>query len=314
MIKFLCPNGHQLTAPDHLAGKTGKCPKCSTAFMVPTLEELAAAEGPADQPTPDEPAKVPSDADRLPPMKAAAEGPATNEATEPPVETGEGKSGVGRSGVGISGVAKAEAGGQSDVGKSGVAGSSKIGTESTKGKNANVFVFLCPNGHKLNGPPSLKGKAGQCPHCGARFVIPEDDVPEEDIPTGAVEDEFPEEVPAGEPVEDEAELPADEEVVEAVVEEAEPDPEPIPPGVHALGYIVGRLWDHRSDSTELEIFLQEGEIISPDQYSELLSTGDYGVFAHKEGDENYSLSVIPWTAVRRVDLRKVTKLGTGLFR
>ena len=313
MIKFLCPNGHQLTAPDHLAGKTGKCPKCSTAFMVPTLEELAAINGPADPSMPEDGAKGPSDADRLPPPKPAAENQTANESVgESATEQPAGKSGLG----------KADAG-KSDIGKSGVAGGSRIGTESTKGKGPagnNVFVFLCPNGHKLNGPPSLKGKAGQCPHCGARFVIPEDDVPEEDIPTGAVEDDLApdEDVPAGEPVEDEGpmggELQPEEEVVEAVVEEAEPDPEPIPPGVHALGYIVGRLWDHKTETTELEIFLQEGEIISPDQYSELLSTGDYGVFAHKEGDENYSLSVIPWTAVRRVDLRKVTKLGTGLFR
>jgi hypothetical protein len=312
MIKFLCPNGHQLTAPDHLAGKTGKCPKCSTAFMVPTLEELAAAEGP-EQPAPEEAPKAPSEADRLPPTRPAGEGasngPVDEAAEKSATDKGESKSGVGKSAVGGSAV------GTSDVGKSGVVGGSRIGTESTKGKG-NVFVFLCPNGHKLNGPPSLKGKPGQCPHCGARFVIPEDDIPEEDIPTGAVEDESPpEEVPSGEPVEDEAPIDAhlEEEVVEAVVEEAEPDPEPIPPGVHALGYIVGRLWDHKTETTELEIFLQEGEIISPDQYSELLSTGEYGVFAHKDGDE-YSLSVIPWAAVRRVDLRKVTKLGTGLFR
>jgi hypothetical protein len=35
-----------------------------------------------------------------------------------------------------------------------------------------LIVFLCPNGHKLNGPARLAGKTGQCPHCGARFEIP----------------------------------------------------------------------------------------------------------------------------------------------
>ncbi|MGD9645079.1 MAG: hypothetical protein AB7U73_05160 [Pirellulales bacterium] len=37
--------------------------------------------------------------------------------------------------------------------------------------------FLCPNGHRLHGPPHLAGRAGQCPHCGAKFRIPplEDD-------------------------------------------------------------------------------------------------------------------------------------------
>lgn len=306
MIKFLCPNGHQLTAPDHLAGKGGKCPKCSTAFVVPTLEEVAGAGEPAPE-APSASAGAPgkesasNDADRLPPSKLPPLDPMPSDSA--PAAAAE-KTEAGKSDIG-----------KSDVGKSGVVSGSKIGTESSTGAGKpGVFVFLCPNGHKLNGPASLKGKPGQCPHCGARFVIPEDDVPEEDIPTGEVEEE---EVPAGEPVEDEAPIEpelAEEEVVEAVVEELEPDPEPIPPGVHALGYIVGRLWDHKNETTELEIFLQEGEIISPDHYAEILSTGEYGVFAHKDGDEEYSLSVIPWTAVRRVDLRKVTKLAHGTFR
>jgi len=303
MIKFLCPNGHQLTAPDHLAGKSGKCPKCSTAFMVPTLEEMAEASEPAPEPSP---APVPNEADRMPPGTTGSLPPLDPLPDAAPAAAAGGeKSEAGRSGVG-----------KADGSKSGVAGGSKIGEGSGKGTaRPGVFVFLCPNGHKLNGPASLKGKPGQCPHCGARFMIPEDDVPEEDIPTGAVEDE---EIPAGEPVEDEVpiepEMAEEEEVVEADVEELEPDPEPIPPGVHALGYIVGRLWDHKNETTELEIFLQEGEIISPDHYAEILSTGEYGVFAHKEGDEEFSLSVIPWSAVRRVDLRKVPKLAHGTFR
>ena len=40
-----------------------------------------------------------------------------------------------------------------------------------------AIIFLCPNGHKLSGPANLKGKPGQCPHCNAKFVIPEDEVP-----------------------------------------------------------------------------------------------------------------------------------------
>lgn len=217
------------------------------------------------------------------------------------------KSGVGKA------TASLAASSTSDIGKSGPVSSSKIGQGSGKGvggPSSNVFVFLCPNGHKLNGPPSLKGKPGQCPHCGARFVIPEDDIPEDEIPTGDVADEE-DDVPSGEAVEDET---PEEEIIEAEVEELEPDPEPIPPGVHALGYIMGRLWDHRSETTELEIFLQEGEIVSPDHYAEILSTREYGVFAHKEAEDNYSLSVIPWSAVRRVDLKRVIKLSSGTFR
>ena len=115
MIKFLCPNGHQLSAPENLAGKPGKCPKCSTAFVVPA---------PAEE-----------EEEAMPPQPAAA-------------------------------VPNAAGGGSSmDIGMG--SGKGKAGKE--------VFVFLCPNGHKLNGPPSLKGKPGQCPHCGAKFRIPSDD-------------------------------------------------------------------------------------------------------------------------------------------
>lgn len=283
MIKFLCPNGHQLTAPDNLAGKSGKCPKCATAFMVPTLEELAEAGAGASE-----------DA------AAADLNPPNGERPNASTAQAAGKSGVGRSGI--------EA---RDSGISGVAGNSKIATGSVKGSASNIFVFLCPNGHKLNGPPSLKGKPGQCPHCGARFVIPEDDdvPPDDDIPAEYSADE---DFPSGESAEDDLTLP--EEYGESDAREAEEDPEPIPPGVHSLGYIVGRLWDHRDDSTELELFLTEGEILSPDHYAEILSTGDYGVFAHREAEDDYSLTVIPWSAIRRVDLRKVRKLSPGTFR
>lgn len=42
---------------------------------------------------------------------------------------------------------------------------------------ADSIVFYCPNGHKLNGPASLRGKLGLCPHCQSKFRIPSEDVP-----------------------------------------------------------------------------------------------------------------------------------------
>lgn len=47
-----------------------------------------------------------------------------------------------------------------------------------RGGESNLIVFLCPNGHRLNGPPNLAGRAGQCPHCGSRFRIPALNEPE----------------------------------------------------------------------------------------------------------------------------------------
>ena len=274
MIKFLCPSGHQLSAPDNLAGKAGKCPKCNTPFVVPQLEDFE---------------------ESLPPNTSVEEMTDESPAAEADQPTGS----------------------DGDTRRETPAMGSGKGKATAPGE---IFVFLCPNGHKLNGPPSLKGKPGQCPHCGARFRIPTDEemeLPEEEVPTGEVEDEIAE----GQPVEEEGGFdfnrilggqPQEEEPVEAFVEE--PPVAPPPPGASGLGYIVGRLWEQRAEGTELEIFLTEGEFLAPDQFYEVLSSSDYGVFAVQEGDGSFVVTVIPWSAVRRIGMRRMPDLPTQLFQ
>jgi hypothetical protein len=266
MIKFLSPSGHPLTAPESLAGKAGKCPKCNTPFVVPQPTDAA------------------------------------------------GQSAVGAAAVATTPATAVESDGGSGMGFPAPV-TPAMGSGLGKAATGEVFVFLCPNGHKLNGPPSMKGKAGQCPHCGARFRIPTDEEMEE-AETSA-EDEQQSEM-EGDPA-------GDEPVAEGgfnlnrllggggqpeQVEQGLPGP---PPGAAGLGYIVGRLWDQRTDQTELEIFLTEGEIVSPDYYSELLSTSDYGVFAIQEGDGSFAITVIPWSTVRRVGMRRLLDLSGDLF-
>ena len=224
VVKFQCPNGHPLSAPPSLAGKTGKCPKCGVGFVVP--EEEASGSAP-----------------------------------------------------------------QLDI---------KMGSAIEEGpggsKPNQSFVFLCPNGHKLNGPPSLKGKLGQCPHCKARFRIP-DDEPEED------------EEPLVEPVDEAESDEAAEDISPDELEEPEP---PFEKGVHPLAHIIGRLWRHKGESGEIEILLPEGEIMLPEHFSPALSAHEYGVFATREGN-GFSFSVVPWQAVRRVNVHKVERLPLGAF-
>ncbi len=270
VIKFLCPNEHQLSAPESMAGKRGKCPKCQSAFVVPTLEELAAAEAEeAEEAATAAPAA--SGTPELAPPEAAVAGSGDSVRMKPAMGSGKGL------------------------------------------PAGEVFVFLCPNGHKLNGPPSMKGKAGQCPHCGAKFRIPDDDEPEEDVPTGQADDD---DIASGQ-LEGEAsggfQFPfgqIGDEVIDAAVEEPLAPP---PPGSAGMGYIFARLWEQREEQTEVEIFLTEGEIMSPDKFSEILSSSDYGVFAIQEGDGNHSVTIIPWSAVRRVAVRKVADLPGEMF-
>ena len=266
-IRFLCPNGHQLNAPENLVGKSGKCPKCNSPFVVPPPDD---GEAPVEANL--APA-VRSEADKTPELAAPKSG-----SFSPQAMIGEG-SGKGQ------------------------------------GSPANVFVFLCPNGHKLNGPPSLKGKPGQCPHCGERFRIPSDDdleEPEEEVPVEAI---------AAQPRDSGsnfffADLEQQAAEKEEVYDEAQVEngPQPPPPDVHALGYIVGRLWERKGENSELEIYLSEGEIVSPDFYAEVLSSREYGVFASKDGEANYSVTVIPWTAVRKVGIRKLDELPDQMFQ
>jgi len=232
-MKFLCPTGHPLNAPESLAGKPSRCPRCDTPFTVPQ-----------------------------------------------PSEAGDGQD--------------AATGGSSRITTAGGSGTNLFQAEE-------IFYFLCPNGHKLNGPPTLKGKAGKCPECGARFLIPTDEeiaAAGEEVIGGEVEGSAAGDTGAGG-----IGLNRGDEFGIA----------PPPSGAAGMGYIVGRLWERRTENSELEIFLTEGEIIAPDYYSEVLSTSDYGVFAIEEGDSTFSITIIPWSSVRRAGLRRLGELSADLF-
>lgn len=232
-MKFLCPMGHPLNAPESLAGKPSRCPRCNTPFIVPQ-----------------------------------------------PSEASDGQD--------------AATGGSSRITTAGGSGTNLFQTEE-------IFYFLCPNGHKLNGPPTLKGKAGQCPQCGARFLIPTD----EEIAA------------AGEEVlgVDEGGTAAGDTGAGGIGLTGGVDFGIAPPtsGPAGMGYIIGRLWERRTENSELEIFLAEGEIVAPDYYSEVLSTSDYGVFAVQEGDGTFAITIIPWSSVRRAGLRRLGELSNDLF-
>jgi hypothetical protein len=100
---------------------------------------------------------------------------------------------------------------------------------------------------------------------------------------------------------------------EAYEVEYEDAPDPPPAELHAMSYILGRLWERKTDGTELEIFLSEGEIIGPDLYCESLSGREYGVFANIDGDGSYVVTVIPWSTVRKVGLRRMPELSPKWF-
>lgn len=193
------------------------------------------------------------------------------------------------------------------------ASAADAGQAATPSAAAGNFFFLCPNGHKLSGPVSLKGKPGQCPHCDSKFMIPGD------------EDEAEEAAPAAEPVRD-TNLPVDSEVHEAeivpedVVREisaADVLDEPMAPpidGAHQLGAIFYQLNSVLDEDRVIELLTNDDERIVADKIALTLSQSDYAVLAHVDEDEVTSIITVPWSSVKRATIRKVTELPEGWFR
>ncbi|MCA9269713.1 MAG: hypothetical protein KDA41_14635 [Planctomycetales bacterium] len=216
-------------------------------------------------------------------------------------------------------------------------------------QRAEQIAFLCPNGHRLNGPKRLEGKPGQCPECGAKFRIPSYDEPEfddqdaddDEILTGEVvgddeifdavdmeeieivehvevlppEDDFS----AGFPFSPEPERfdfsadPAHVDEPEEIVEDFAHAAPTYVEGSHALCGIFSLLWQQRQYGGGVEMQLAEGELLAPDYFSPEMSLGTHGLFAVRGKDNLFTIISVPWDAVRRVSLRKTDHLPPGLF-
>ena len=308
MVKFLCPNGHQLNAPPNLVGKAGKCPKCGTAFIVPSPDEDSSSES----------------------FHEAELGSLVTPGSSPSQKSTPGS-------------------GKVPVVPASASGSSASGIGSTpRPLPANSFYFLCPNGHKLNGPVTLKGKLGQCPHCSSKFLVPEDE-PEPEMPQDSDEDldddladndladdgepeyhsvdeedslydELPESEVEAEildlPPVDEQELPnpADPDSVgpsEAfrhylAPELAEPEFE------HPLAEILAKIWESKGEAGEVELLLKDGTTLAPDHYAPQLSKRAFALFATFDG-VSYSMLALPWKSIQRMTLNKIDALPSELF-
>ncbi|MEX0586522.1 MAG: hypothetical protein WD176_07760 [Pirellulales bacterium] len=256
-ISVLCPNGHKLSCPDERAGKTGRCPKCGSAFEIPLAPE--------------------------------------------PTDNGQSR-------------------------------------RTTAGETPGTIVFLCPNGHKLNGPASLQGRAGQCPHCKERFRIPFIDEPVDEDPDAPAE----EELESFEPAEEENDEPYNEfaefegsgidnlgDDFDAADEEFESEAGPLgddipvaglideaelsgPRRGHAFKRLFERLWEEKQHGATVRIDLG-GETYTPQWYSPKLSQDTHGVFAVRAENKDYTMTVIAWDAIRRVDVLPLAQLPEEMF-
>ena len=143
--------------------------------------------------------------------------------------------------------------------------------------------FLCPNGHRLHGPPSLQGQPGECPECGSKFRVPNyDDVSDH------------------------------EEVLEEIQQEISLDASAgggsalaLP---HPLAGLFAKLWAQKPSGAAVELHLGDGETLVPDRFAKALSRQNHGVFAVKEPGGTHTLTVVAWDSIVRVLVRGVKQL------
>jgi hypothetical protein len=169
-IEAFCPNGHRILCPDDSLGRAARCPKCSTPFRIGAPPAAGAATVPAA-------AATAGAATESAAAESAQDAGADTEISSSVPATVEG--GVNETAGSEAAAAGSKIGSHSKIGsdsKPSGAGSSKQLPATPAEPKPGSIVFLCPNGHRLNGPEKLAGRLGQCPHCNTKFQIPPLDV------------------------------------------------------------------------------------------------------------------------------------------
>jgi hypothetical protein len=152
------------------------------------------------------------------------------------------------------------------------------------GASEDKVVFLCPNGHRLNAPARLAGQAGKCPHCGAAFLVPDQDQSGA-VNEGATDDSTPGSVTSA----------------------------ATPGAVHPLCALVAKLWVEREQGAVVELHLEGGTIMVPDWFDAAMSGQSYGLFANQAADGTVTMTAVAWSSVLRVVVRNVEGLPEGMF-
>ncbi|MFM7073054.1 MAG: hypothetical protein ACKO38_14800 [Planctomycetota bacterium] len=200
------------------------------------------------------------------------------------------------------------------------------------GPRVESIVFFCPNGHKLNGPATLRGKLGLCPHCQSRFRIPaepEAAAPESTPPGELVDDEG--EVIEGRPLDGGSEEGSAEEGGGGGTVDAAADPSGAETAAEAAPAVPWQaappestdssrwlelarwLWSQREIRSNVEIRLRNGVSFQPAWFSATLSDGRVGVFARQTEEGLFDIAAIAWDQVDQFDVRGCEQLPPGLF-
>lgn len=210
-------------------------------------------------------------------------------------------------------------------------GSAKVTSGSGKAEVGSLppgkFFFLCPNGHKLNGPVSLRGKPGQCPRCHSKFLIPESDETESADQSAqqshGAAGTPPDSVPADQPlvVEPEAEsfdlsAPefADDEVPVTEVVDRWSATSSNSKSASAGADLFHWIWRQRNADSTVVLYLNDGQEFAVKQFAPALSRGRFAVFATPDETGKITISAIAWDQISRITVRELADYPQNLFQ
>lgn len=176
--------------------------------------------------------------------------------------------------------------------------------------DAELIVFLCPNGHRLNSPARLAGRPGQCPHCGAKFLIPE------------LEDSIDEEQQENEVSINDNGISLDEIVIHVDAASrggpgssknraANQPAEPTNAARHPLADLLERLWPRKAAGASLEIHLGDGKLLVPDRFSS--RDPRLALFGVREANGSHTLTAVAWESIERIVVRGLDRLPEEWF-
>ncbi len=177
--------------------------------------------------------------------------------------------------------------------------------------DAELIVFLCPNGHRLNSPARLAGRPGQCPHCSAKFLIPE------------LEDSIDDEHQEHEVAINDAGISLDEIVIHVDSSSrggtgsskgrAPPPAAASPPATapHPMAELLERLWSRKAAGASLEIHLGDGKLLVPDEFSSRDSR--LAMFGVREANGSHTLTAVGWESIERIVVRGLDRLPDEWF-
>jgi hypothetical protein len=187
-----------------------------------------------------------------------------------------------------------------------------------------MIEFLCPNGHRLNGPVSLQGRPGECPECGSRFRVPsygddlsdEEPLDEQQISRGHIGGGSDSKV--GQAAADgDRHSPATEPGYSLNLEDlgdAASRDAAQTAGAHPWLSVFPQLWVQKSLSGGIvEIDLTDGNTIVPERFARAVSERAHAVFAVKDSNGTLTITAVPWESIVRVQVRGLRKLPDDLF-